>query len=128
MDPSLSNDHKIFAVVGGDLTISSLGASMAKKMGKHCVFKEELRCFLMDTRGYIVYHPDFEDAYNDTSKVKILLRENATPEVTASLNSADFFFNFPSPVPVPGFSPSPLHLGTGTQGVSLFPPGFQSLS
>ncbi|XP_068758556.1 VWFA and cache domain-containing protein 1-like [Montipora capricornis] len=69
LDPSLSNDHKIFAVVGGDLTISSLGASMAKTMGKHCVFKEELRCFLMDTRGYIVYHPDFEDAYNDTSKV-----------------------------------------------------------
>lgn len=74
LDPSLSNDHKIFAVVGGDITISSLGASLLKEMGKGCVYKKELRCFLMDTRGYIIYHPDFEEAYNDSSLVRIVSR------------------------------------------------------
>ncbi|XP_074608634.1 VWFA and cache domain-containing protein 1-like isoform X2 [Acropora palmata] len=69
LDPSLSNDHKIFAVVGGDLTISSLGASLSREMGDGCVYKKELRCFLMDTRGYIIYHPDFEEAYNDSSLI-----------------------------------------------------------
>ena len=74
LDPSLSNDHKIFAVVGGDLTISSLGASLSREMGDGCVYKKELRCFLMDTRGYIIYHPDFEEAYNDSSLVRKVSR------------------------------------------------------
>lgn len=69
MDAAVGNDHKTYAVVGGDLTISSLGASLVEKMGEKCRHHDKLQCFLMDTSGYIIYHPNFENAYNVSDKV-----------------------------------------------------------
>ena len=66
---AINNSHKVYAVMGGDLTISSFGASVLKTMGPKCIKNGKLQCFLMDTSGYIVYHPNFENVYNDSSKV-----------------------------------------------------------
>lgn len=74
MDAAVGNDHKIYAVVGGDLTISSFSASLVKKLGKQCTNEGMLQCFLMDTSGYIIYHPNFENAYNDSLKVSATLK------------------------------------------------------
>lgn len=61
--------EKLFGVVGGDLAVSSLGAILAKKIGTNCK-NAGMRCFLMDNSGYIVYHPNFENVFNDSSKVR----------------------------------------------------------
>ena len=69
MDAAVGNDQKTYAVVGGDLTISSLGASLEEKMGEKCNNHGRLQCLLMDTSGYIIYHPSFKNAYNVSEKV-----------------------------------------------------------
>ena len=65
----LSKKQKLFAVTGGDLTVANLGASLAKRLGKGCFNEGKFNCFLMDTSGYIVYHPSFENVYNNSTKV-----------------------------------------------------------
>ena len=60
----------IFGVIGADLTVSNFGARLRKTIGKKCLDSEnKLRCFIVDSNGYVVYHPNFDDAYNDSSKV-----------------------------------------------------------
>lgn len=62
--------RNIFGVTGSDLTVSNFGAMLRKHIGKRCLDSDnKLHCFLVDSSGYIVYHPDFEKAYNDSSKV-----------------------------------------------------------
>ena len=60
----------LFGVVGGDLTVSNFGAHFKKKVGKKCLdSKGYLRCFLLDSSGYVVYHPTFEDVGDNPNKV-----------------------------------------------------------
>lgn len=60
----------LFGVVGGDLTVSNFGANFKNNIGTKCLdSKGKLRCFLLDTSGYVVYHPDFDNVYNDSSKI-----------------------------------------------------------
>ena len=62
--------HKIFGVIGADLTVSNFGAMLRKKIGGKCRDEDNsLFCFVVDSNGYVVYHPDFDNAYNDSSKV-----------------------------------------------------------
>ena len=62
--------ENIFGVTGADLTVSNFGALLRKHIGKQCLgFNNKLYCFLVDSSGYIVYHSDFDKAYNDSSKV-----------------------------------------------------------
>jgi len=59
-----------FGVIGADLTVSNFGAMLRKHIGKRCLGSgNRLHCFLVDSSGYIVYHPNFDNAYNDSSKV-----------------------------------------------------------
>jgi len=60
----------LFGVIGADLTVSNFGAMLRKHIGKRCLGSgNKLHCFLVDSSGYIVYHPNFDNAYNDSSKV-----------------------------------------------------------
>ena len=59
-----------FGVIGADLTVSNFGAMYRKHIGKRCLHSyKKLHCFLVDSNGFIVYHPHFDNAYNDSSKV-----------------------------------------------------------
>lgn len=60
----------LFGVVGGDLTISNFGTNFKNNAGKKCLdYSRNLRCFLLDTSGYVVYHPNFEHVGNNPNKV-----------------------------------------------------------
>jgi len=60
----------LFGVTGADFTVSNFGAMYRKHIGKRCLDSyKKLHCFLVDSNGFIVYHPHFDNAYNDSSKV-----------------------------------------------------------
>ena len=55
---------------------------LKKHIGKQCLGSgNKLHCFLVDSSGYIVYHPNFDNAYNDSS---IVLNKHIT-EVDAGI-------------------------------------------
>lgn len=60
----------LFGVIGADVTVSNFGAMFKNHIGKNCLdFSNKLHCFLLDSSGYVVYHPNFDNAYNDSIKV-----------------------------------------------------------
>ena len=60
----------LFGVIGADLTVSNFRAIFKNHIGKKCLdSSNRLHCFLLDSSGYVVYHPSFDTAYNDSSKV-----------------------------------------------------------
>lgn len=60
----------VFGVIGADLTVSNFGAMFRNHIGKRCLdSSNKLHCFLVDSSGYIVYHTNFDNAYNDSNKV-----------------------------------------------------------
>ena len=61
---------RLFGVVGVDLTVSNFGALFRKHIGKRCLdSNKKPHCFLIDSGGYVVYHPHFDNVYNDSSKI-----------------------------------------------------------
>lgn len=70
---SLKTAHgkkNLFGVIGADLTVSNFGAMFRNHIGKRCLdSSNKLHCFLVDSSGYVVYHPNFDNAYNDSNKV-----------------------------------------------------------
>ena len=69
---TLKTEHgkkNLFGVIGADLTISNFGAMFKNNIGQGCKSGGKLHCFLLDSSGYVVYHPSFKNVYNDSTKV-----------------------------------------------------------
>lgn len=48
----------LFGVIGADLTVSNFRAIFKNHIGKKCLdSSNRLHCFLLDSSGYVVYHP-----------------------------------------------------------------------
>ena len=62
-------NKNVFGVVGADVSVFHLGAVLSKHLGKRCFDSDMMRCFLVDSNGYVVYHPRFENVYNDSSRI-----------------------------------------------------------
>ncbi|KAK3730520.1 hypothetical protein QZH41_005735 [Actinostola sp. cb2023] len=66
------NDKTLFGVVAADLTISYLDILVKNELGFRCKDTKTTTCFLVDTAGYVVFHPRFvqRNVYDDVAIVK----------------------------------------------------------
>ncbi|KAK3737749.1 hypothetical protein QZH41_017207, partial [Actinostola sp. cb2023] len=66
------NGKTLFGVVAADLTISYLDILVKNELGFRCKDTKTTTCFLVDTAGYVVFHPRFvqRNVYDDVAIVK----------------------------------------------------------
>ncbi|XP_031568656.1 VWFA and cache domain-containing protein 1-like [Actinia tenebrosa] len=65
------NQDNLFGVVAADLTISNFDILIKNELGFRCQDTRTTTCFLVDTSGYVVFHPRFakRNLYDDVAIV-----------------------------------------------------------
>lgn len=71
MVTSNSNQNNLFGVVAADLPISNFDTVIKNELGFRCQDTRATTCFLVDTSGYVVFHPRFakRNVYDDIAIV-----------------------------------------------------------
>lgn len=66
-----ANEKTVFGVVAADLTVSYLDILTKNELGFRCKDTKTTTCFLIDTTGYVVYHPSFvqRNVYDNVTMV-----------------------------------------------------------
>jgi len=67
-----ANEKTVFGVAAADWTLSYLDNRVRNELGLPCQNVETTTCFLIDTAGYIVFHPRFvqRNVYDDVAIVR----------------------------------------------------------